>query len=57
MALERRTTPPKNKDELLEALQEEWVILATKGSLGKLVKSMPKRIREIIKADGMPINY
>jgi transposase len=56
-ALEKRTTRPKNKEELLEALEEEWEILKGKNCLGKLVKSMPKRIREVIKSNGMPINY
>ena len=57
LTLEKRIIQPKNKKELLEALQEEWEILKSKNCLDKLVKSMPKRIREVIKTNGMPINY
>ena len=57
MALEKRKIRPKNKEELLEALQEEWKILKAKNHLDKHVKSMPKRVREVIKANGMPIDY
>jgi transposase len=57
LALEKREVRPKNKEELLKAVQDEWEALKTKNCLGKLVKSMPKRIKEVIKSGGMPINY
>ena len=42
LALEKRIIHPKNKQELLEALQEEWENLKSKNCLDKLFKSMPK---------------
>src|SRR4051794_32690639 len=56
-SIEKRKQRPRNKEELLQALQEEWENLKKKNCLEKLVKSMPKRIREVIKSNGMPINY
>jgi transposase len=47
----------RNKEELLVALQEEWTRLQETISLRDLVKSMKKRVREVIKADGYPIKY
>jgi hypothetical protein len=57
MAIEKRTVRPQNKEELVQALQEEWRGLGAKNRLGTLVKSMPKRVREVIKANGLPIDY
>jgi hypothetical protein len=57
IAVEKRTVRPKNKEELVQALQEEWRNLGAKNRLGTLVRSMPKRVREVIKANGMPIDY
>jgi hypothetical protein len=56
-SIEKRKNRPKNKEELLKALQEEWANLKEKNALQSLIRSMPKRIREVIKANGMPINY
>ena len=55
--LEKRIIWPNNKKELLEALQEGWEILKSKNCLDKLMKSMPKRIKEVIKTNRMPIYY
>src|SRR5829696_1545977 len=57
IAIEKRKQRPRNKEELLDTLQEEWENLKKKNCLDKLIKSMPKQIREVIKANGMPINY
>jgi transposase len=57
LAIGDRRPRPKNKGELVVALEEEWEALKEKDRLKMLVKSMPKRIREIIKSNGMPINY
>lgn len=55
--LEKRKIRPKSKEELLIALHEEWEKLKESTNLRSLVKSMRNRVREAIKADGMPINY
>ena len=57
MAIERRTSRPKTEEELLDALQEEWENLRKRDALGTLIKSMRKRIRDVVKANGMPIDY
>lgn len=57
MALEKRKQRPKGKKELLVALEEEWEKLRSSCNLKKLIKSMRKRVRMVIKANGMPIKY
>ena len=56
-ALDKRVPRPKNKEELLIALQEEWKVLGKKNRLDTLIKSMSKCICKVISANGMPINY
>ena len=56
-ALEKRKPRPKNKEELLVALQEEWEKLRVSSNLKALIKSMRKRVKMVIEADGMPIKY
>ena len=51
-----RSTKPKNKSELLVALEEEWYQLEPERLL-KLVESMPCRIKAVIKSKGYPILY
>ena len=46
---------PKNKQELLVALQEEWEKLRVSSNLKALIKSMPKRVKMVFEADGMLI--
>ena len=47
---------PKNKSELFAALKEEWYQLEPERLL-KLVESMPRRIKAVIKSKGYPIGY
>src|SRR5690348_1354062 len=54
-AVEKRG--PKNKEQLLIVLQEEWEKLRDKKSLRTLVKSMRRRVRAVIEANGMPTKY
>ncbi|GFX72811.1 transposable element Tcb1 transposase [Trichonephila clavipes] len=46
-----------NKRELIEALIFSFKHIVTKDLLLKLVHSMPKRCRAVIKANGWPIKY
>ncbi|GFW22997.1 transposable element Tcb1 transposase [Trichonephila clavipes] len=46
-----------NKRELIEALIFSFNHIVTKDLLLKLVHSMPKRCRAVIKANGWPIKY
>ena len=46
----------KNKSELFAALKEEWYQLEPERLL-KLVESMPRRIKAVIKSKGYPIPY
>ena len=55
-AIEKRRPREKNKAQLLVALREEWEAMREKTNLKVLVKSMPRRIKEVIKSKGMPIN-
>ncbi|GFX74763.1 transposable element Tcb1 transposase [Trichonephila clavipes] len=48
---------PSNKRELIEALIFSFNHIVTKDLLLKLVHSMPKRCRAVIKANGCPIKY
>ncbi|GFX12869.1 transposable element Tcb1 transposase [Trichonephila clavipes] len=48
---------PSNKCELIEALIFSFNHIVTKDLLLKLVHSMPKRCRAVIKANGWPIKY
>ncbi|GFV31711.1 transposable element Tcb1 transposase [Trichonephila clavipes] len=48
---------PSNKRELIEALIFSFNHIVTKDLLLKLVHSMPKRCRAVIKANGWPIKY
>jgi transposase len=57
VAIEKRSPQARTKEELLVALQEEWEKLRNKNILAVLVGSMPKRVREVIKSNGMPIKY
>jgi len=52
----RRPTKPKNSEELLEFLKQEWELIGPDFTY-KLVNSMPKRIAEIIRAKGCHIPY
>ena len=51
-----RNPKPKNKSELFVALKEEWYQLEPERLL-KLVESMPRRIKAVIKNNGYPIPY
>lgn len=51
-----RSPKPKNKPELFAALEEEWNQLEPERLL-KLVESMPRRIKAVIKSKGYPIPY
>lgn len=57
LAVEARTPREKNIEQLMFALNEEWIKLGEKDILKKLVKSMPKRVQEVIHVKGMPIDY
>ncbi|GFX24132.1 transposable element Tcb1 transposase [Trichonephila clavipes] len=48
---------PSNKRELIEALIFSFNRIVTKDLLLKLVHSIPKRCRAVIKANGWPIKY
>ncbi|GFW97100.1 transposable element Tcb1 transposase [Trichonephila clavipes] len=48
---------PSNKRELIEALIFSFNHIVTKDLLLKLVHSMPKRCRAVVKANGWPIKY
>ncbi|GFV56011.1 transposable element Tcb1 transposase [Trichonephila clavipes] len=48
---------PSNKRELIEALVFSFNHIVTKDLLLKLVHSLPKRCRAVIKANGWPIKY
>lgn len=56
-ALEKRKPRVKNKEELLLALQEEWAKLQENNNLKALIKSMKSRVKMVIEAGGLPINY
>jgi hypothetical protein len=56
-AIEKRSPRARTKEELLIALQEEWVKLRENNNLAILIKSMPKRVRQVVNANGMPIRY
>lgn len=55
VAVEKRA--PRSKEQLLIVLQEEWKKLGDKDVLKSLVKSMKKRVRSVIEANGKPIKY
>ena len=57
VAIEKRSPQARTKDELLITLQEEWKNLRKKNILAVLVGSIPKRVREVISSNGMPIKY
>ena len=57
VAIEKRLPQARTKEELLIALQEEWAKLREKNILSVLIKSMPKRVRQVVNANGMPIKY
>ncbi|CAF3935129.1 unnamed protein product [Rotaria sp. Silwood1] len=56
--LERRLKPysPKNKDELWSIIQQEWKGIGREVT-SKLVNSMPRRLREVLKNHGGPTRY
>ena len=56
-ALEKRKQRPKSKKELLVALEEEWEELRVSCDLKTLLKSMRKRTRMVVEANGMPTKY
>lgn len=47
---------PKNKEELWEMLQEEWLNIDI-DFFNKLIDSMPRRVAEVIKSKGSPTRY
>ena len=51
-----RSSKPKNKSELLAAFKEEWYQLEPERLL-KLVESMPRRIKAVVKSKGYPTPY
>ena len=51
-----RNPKPKNKSELFVALEEEWYQLESERLL-KLIESMPRRIKAVVKSKGYPMPY
>ena len=51
-----RQRKPKNRDELVTALQEEWNKIDTQ-YLENLVQSMPRRVKAVIENHGYPSKY
>jgi len=47
---------PKNREELWQALQEEWLKI-DEHKYKNLVDSMPRRIAAVIKSKGNPTKY
>ena len=47
---------PKNLKELRDLVQEEWLKIPA-SDLEKLVDSMPRRVRSVIKNKGNPTKY
>lgn len=56
-ALEKRSPSVRTKGELLVALQEEWAKLREKNTLAVLIRSMHKRVKQVISSGGMPTKY
>jgi hypothetical protein len=54
--IRKRKKPPRNKKQLIEALQEEWKNLDV-DHVNKLCESMPKRLQKVIDAKGGAIGY
>ena len=52
----RNRKPPKNTNELVSYLMEEWSNLDT-DYLQKLVESMPQRVQAVIDSKGYPTKY
>jgi len=52
----RQRNPPKNTNELVSYLMEEWSNLDT-DYLKKLVDSMPRRVQAVIDSKGFPTKY
>lgn len=57
VALEISKRHPTNKRELIESLIAAWNRVVTHDHLVKLVHSMPKRCRQVLKSKGWPIKY
>ena len=57
VAVERRSPQARTKGDLLIALQEEWAKLREKNTLAVLIRSMHKRVKQVISSNGMPIKY
>jgi len=51
-----RKNLPKNLNKLFAALNEEWIKIDNE-VLANLVDSMPRRVKEVIKAKGNPTRY
>ncbi|TFK58033.1 hypothetical protein BDN72DRAFT_782606 [Pluteus cervinus] len=54
--LRHRERPPKTRDELWEALQEEWHKIPLK-YIRKLYLSIPRRIQALVRANGRYTKY
>jgi len=52
----KRDPRPKSTDELIMALQEEWIKIDS-NFLENLVSSMPKKVHAVIKSKGYPTRY
>src|SRR6218665_3244153 len=57
VALEISKRHPTNKQELIELIITAWNCVVAHDHLVKLVHSIPKRCRQVLKSKGWPIKY
>lgn len=57
LATQVHKAAPRNKRELIEALIAAWYRNITPDRIQKLVQSMPKRCKQVIRSKGWPIGY